>query len=320
MANWATLDVAIGLAVVYFILSLLASTINEAISTWRGWRSKFLEQWLVNVLEEQAKQPSGTSLLDKFWDHPLISPLTRQPKGMDARRTHRRRPSYISTETFSAVILNLDAAAHTGKRTVDDVIAGLPPDTDLGRAVISLRTEVGDDLSALRVRLERWYDDGMERVSGWYKRHVQLWLAVIGLALAIVVNADTLQLVNSLWGDKTVRAAVVAEAGRTVQNGKPTSLGDTAGEVQRIKALNVPLGWKLKRHDPRDLPHGFRSWFAKVLGLLLTAVALTLGAPFWFDLLSKMVRVRGSGAPPPARDAVRSGDGEQRRAGPQTVS
>jgi hypothetical protein len=187
--------------------------------------------------------------------------------------------------------------------------------------MISLRTEVGDDLNALRVRLERWYDDGMERVSGWYKRHVQLWLAVIGLALAIVVNADTLQLVNSLWADKTVRAAVVAEAGSITQSGKtPTTLSDTAGEVQKIKALNVPLGWKLKRHDPRDLPHGLRSWFAKVIGLLLTAVALTLGAPFWFDLLSKLVRVRGSGAPPPARDAVRSGEGEQRRAGPQSVS
>ena len=36
-----------------------------------------------------------------------------------------------------------------------------------------------------------------------------------------------------------------------------------------------------------------------------------LGAPFWFDLLSKIVRVRATGAPPPASDAVRSGEGEQ---------
>ena len=41
-----------------------------------------------------------------------------------------------------------------------------------------------------------------------------------------------------------------------------------------------------------------------------------LGAPFWFDLLSKVVRVRSTGAPPPASDAVRSGEGEQTRAGP----
>jgi hypothetical protein len=240
---------------------------------------------------------------------------------MDAGRTHKRHPSYLSTETFSAVILNLDAAGDAGKRTVDQVVASLPADSDLGRAVIALRAEVGDDMGQLRMRLERWYDDGMERVSGWYKRHVQIWLAVIGLALAIVVNADTLQLVNSLWADKTVRAAIVAQAGAITQpGGKPTTLRDTAGQVQKIKALDVPLGWKLKHGDPRNLPHGVRSWFGKVLGLLLTAVALTLGAPFWFDLLSKLVRVRGSGAPPPARDAVRSGDGEQRRAGPQTAS
>jgi len=217
--------------------------------------------------------------------------------------------------------MNMEPAIHTGERTVANVIDALPEGSDLRKTLEALRAEVGDDLTELRVRLERWYDDGMERVSGWYKRHVQLWLAVIGLALAIVVNADTLQLVNSLWADKTVRAAVVAEAGRTVQAGqRQTNLGDAAKEVQTIKALNVPLGWKLKRHDPRDLPHGLRSWFAKALGLLLTAVALTLGAPFWFDLLSKLVRVRGSGAPPPARDAVRSGEGEQKRSGPQSVS
>ena len=78
---------------------------------------------------------------------------------------------------------------------------------------------------------------------------------------------------------------------------------------------DIPLGWKLKANDPRDLPHSPRLWAGKVIGILITTFALMLGAPFWFDLLSKLVRVRGSGAPPPARDTVRTGEGEQRRAG-----
>ena len=50
MTNWAALDVAIGVVVVYFLLSLIASTLNETIATALGWRSRFLETWLRNVL------------------------------------------------------------------------------------------------------------------------------------------------------------------------------------------------------------------------------------------------------------------------------
>src|SRR5204862_655481 len=47
----------------------------------------------------------------------------------------------------------------------------------------------------------------------------------------------------------------------------------------------------------------------------IAAVAITFGAPFWFDTLSKLARLRNSGAPPPASDAVRRGEGEETRRG-----
>jgi len=48
----------------------------------------------------------------------------------------------------------------------------------------------------------------------------------------------------------------------------------------------------------------------------VTVIAVSFGAPFWFDALSKIARLRGTGAPPPATDAVRRGEGEERRSGP----
>src|SRR5262249_4522387 len=36
-------------------------------------------------------------------------------------------------------------------------------------------------------------------------------------------------------------------------------------------------------------------WAIKLLGLLATALAVSLGAPFWFDLLNKLVSLRGAG-------------------------
>ena len=321
MSNWAALDVAIGLVVVYFVLSLLCSTLNEAIASALGWRAKFLERWLLNIFTEpEAKEKDmsraeeeAKKLVAEFYAHPLIRPLMNQPRWWTTKTTRERKPSYIATEIFSAVLLNFAPATTYAKRTLDEIVKDLPS-AELRKKVTALQQEAGNDPDQLRARIERWYDDAMERVSGWYKRRVQLALAAIGLSVAIILNADSLQIVRTLWSDKTIRAAVVAEAGRT-QAGPPAQLKDVANEVQKIKALNVPLGWKLKTGDPRDLPHGTSPWAAKVIGILLTTLALMLGAPFWFDLLSKLVRVRGSGAPPPARDTVRSGEGEQRRAG-----
>ena len=84
-----------------------------------------------------------------------------------------------------------------------------------------------------------------------------------------------------------------------------------------VKKLDLPLGWDLEFGDaPTQLPNDPVSWIQKLLGLLLTIGAIQLGAPFWFDLLSKIVRVRSTGAPPPASDAVRRGEGEETRRGP----
>jgi hypothetical protein len=321
VTSWATLDVAIGLVAVYFVLSLLASTLNESIATMLGWRARFLERWLRNLFTEgdrNEETAAADAFIAQIYGHPLIAPLLKQPRWWSADRTKLRKPSYLPSDVFTSVVFDLAPGETAATSTLDARIAALPS-PELRKIITTLRQEVGDE--RLRARLERWYDDSMERVSGWYKRRVQLALAAIGLAAAIALNADTLQIVRTLWIEKPVRDAVVAQAGViTKSNGGPKALPDAAQQVQQIKALNVPLGWKLSRHDPRDLPHGARLWVAKVIGLLMTTLAIMLGAPFWFDLLSKIVRLRGSGAPPPASDALRSGDAEQRRPGSQAAN
>jgi hypothetical protein len=151
----------------------------------------------------------------------------------------------------------------------------------------------------------------MERVSGWYKRYAQRALWVTALVLVVLFNIDTLQIGRTLWQDDAARAVVVQQAEHAAQQGQQ----DT-NAAKAAKALPVPFGWNLwKTGDAAgDIPTG-NDIFSKILGLLLSAAALTLGAPFWFDLMSKVVRVRGTGAPPPASDAVRHGEGEETRAG-----
>ena len=67
-------------------------------------------------------------------------------------------------------------------------------------------------------------------------------------------------------------------------------------QVAEVKELQLPLGWSTDRKDPRWFD-SFWGFLGKVLGLLATTIALTLGAPFWFDLLGRVSRVRTTGKP-----------------------
>jgi hypothetical protein len=130
--------------------------------------------------------------------------------------------------------------------------------------------------------------------------------------VVVLLNADTLAAGRVLWRDDVMRASVARKAEAAAEGTLPDVEFETA-----VKELDLPLGWELSFGErPTQLPDDVVAWLAKLVGLALTIGAVLLGAPFWFDLLSKIVRVRATGAPPPATDAVRSGEGEQRRAGP----
>ena len=174
-----------------------------------------------------------------------------------------------------------------------DAIEGIPS-APLRQALLAIYADVGEEVDAFRDAAEKWYDNSMDRVSGWYKRHIQAALWVISIMVVLFLNVDTLQLATTLWKDPTTRAALVARADTAVQQGKPPA---TVGNA--VSQLALPLGWKLHfGKGPQEIPNHALGVLAKLIGLLLTAAALSLGAPFWFDLLSKFMRVRGTGPPP----------------------
>lgn len=224
-------------------------------------------------------------------------------------------------------------------------------DPRLQRLLLGLIGTAEADLLTARKRIESWFDDSMDRVSGWYKRKTQWIIWGVGLCLALVLNADTLAIANSLWSDQPLRQAVVAAALAANQtprpapspDNQPLPRPDAAVEAARtqLEALQLPIGWcatpeqkagtsrwpllefassnlptcvvdaamgtntgqlspAIQRLDPRRFPHGL-DFFAKLLGLFLTTVALSLGAPFWFDTLNRLANLRSAGDPP--RDA-----------------
>jgi Na+-transporting methylmalonyl-CoA/oxaloacetate decarboxylase gamma subunit len=338
------LDVAVGLAFVFLVLSLLASAIQEQIAAWLALRASTLEQGLRNMLENDAPAPLNATvpaatqnaeqraLVDELYAHPVIRSLYKQGRFLLRRKSKRtgpwefgRLPSYIAPRSFALALMDTLApnalASESGSPlTSRDALAEirtaigdtqLPP--GLKHQLLTMVDGARGEIDDFRKGLEAWFDDSMARVSGWYKRKTQMFMLAIAIALALGLNANALTIGDRLWKDQAVRAAVVQAAGKATQEKK--SLDEAADAVDSVKKLGVPLGWSRDASDARHVDFGekFPKGALTVLGgWLLTIVAIMLGAPFWFDALSRLARLRNTGKPETPLPASGSGNPRER--------
>jgi hypothetical protein len=326
------LDVAIGLILIFLLLSLICSSIREAFETVLRHRSSDLERGI----REMFGDKTHTGLVAGFYKHPLIEALFR---GDYMPGKTRNLPSYIPSRTFSLAVMNMviskySPQAEGAQQKADEsgrfdlfsqAVANLPAGSRLKGAMEPLIAASNRDLTRLRSEIEHWFNSSMDRVSGWYKTRTQIIIATIGLAMAACMNVDSLTIVRYLNTNQTARSVLINRAaqihngaGTNPISGPPTSdLIDPMGWIERQGGL--PLGWALQKqpgqaqgdyeHDWRKPPVTFSGWLAKIAGILFTAFALTLGAPFWFDLLNRFMVVRSTVKPEEKSQVEPSKDG-----------
>ncbi|MDQ4018564.1 MAG: hypothetical protein M3188_01865 [Actinomycetota bacterium] len=290
MFGSAALDVVFGLIFLYLVLSLICSALNETISSVLAWRADLLREGIGNLLDDTQV----TRLARQVYEHSLVQSVTRRKRRRFFRKEAPRYPSYLPSRTFGLALLDVLGATDKKGPELRETIERLDNE-QVRRILVLLYDEAEGDARRFRAGVERWFDEGMERVSGWYRRRVQVALWVLALVVAFAVNADSVQLARTLWTDDAVREAVVQQADRAAAG---TEVGDVAQEVTDLDELAIPLGWTLDAGEARSVPRDLGGALAKLVGLVVTAAALTFGAPFWFDALRKVAQVRSAGARP----------------------
>jgi hypothetical protein len=429
------LDIAIGLTFIYLLYSLLATTIKEIVATIFSYRSRMLERGIQQMLD-------GNNV-KYFWWNKLINHLkggtSNIPKSAKAVKKESffaadvinhpiykraadkslwNKPSYLNATTFSDILIDLFQANKTAPVLLKEISQVIETKAKTGEITPDLKAilniyiqQANGDVQRFRWLIENWYDDMMDRVSGWYKRQATRILIIIGLVLAVIFNVSTIEIVNNLSADKAARDALVQNAsdyvkthsgptdaskqeppklpqtpaqkaqsnapGKSDKTGsekdstnkqavkkaastyasisdnsaknKPAGnidststtsnpddsaqfLADARSKIRQMQRLYneeiaknnsvMGLGWgdygysddsaayvkgQLKCGKPEH-----KGFFGKIgyvlgktittprkwLGFLLTAFAISLGAPFWFDLLNKFVNMRVSGKKP----------------------
>jgi hypothetical protein len=288
------LEVAISLVFIYFLLSLACTMFNEWVSMLLALRARTLQSGIRNLLANEE-------LADKLYAHPLIKGLCKQGR-LDRLLKREGRPSYISPQSFSLALFEIIAptdpdAGPKPFQEVREAITQLPE--PLTKTLLPLLDNAEGDLKAARENVERWFDTSMDRVTGWYTRNI----AVITLCFAILVvglsNADTIMMAQHFSRDNALRAAVIEAVDAQIKLGMEADMtySDVVTEIER---LELPLGWSLNSPDSLN---EFDEIASKIIGLVISVLAVALGAPFWFDVLTKIASLRFAGKRP-------EGDGE----------
>ncbi|MBM3521523.1 MAG: hypothetical protein FJX57_01085 [Alphaproteobacteria bacterium] len=178
---------------------------------------------------------------------------------------------------------------------------------ELRNALGAMLGDAQASVDQLRATVAKWFDDSMDRVGGWYKRRTQFAGFAVGLFVAMAINADAINVVRTIAADQTLRQELVALAqsvqAMEKQADRMQTLRDelkrlpigwykaSCGQTAPTKTCNEPATWA-------DFPANLEFWPLSILGWLITALAVKLGAPFWFDLMSKLLKVRATGIIP----------------------
>jgi hypothetical protein len=290
MFGSAILDVALGLVFVFLLLSLVCSALNELLETGLKKRASDLERGIKELIGDPNNE---TGFVAQIYNHGLVNGLFRGKYG----QADAKLPSYIPARNFAIALIQIyeqrkNASAAPEQDPALPLAVKIPP--NIVSALNAFENTAKGDLNKMREHVEHWYNSSMDRVSGWYERRTQLVILCVGIVLSGALNVDCLEIARRLSTDPTLRQGVVSLAAANVKSQPASTQNQPIDQIKaNIKALDtlaLPIGWE-------DVDQRFSAWLLRILGWLLTGVAVSLGAPFWFDVLNKIIVVRSTVKP-----------------------
>ncbi|MFN7611114.1 MAG: hypothetical protein ACK5QX_09305 [bacterium] len=280
-----------------------------------------------------AKDEAKPVDVDQVYRSPFISALGRGPlKSFQLRFAPSYVPPWTLVKGMLDAANGAVGTALGTFEQVKEAVTKLPDRSPIKVTLQDLIARADNDLGKLQGLVEEWFKTFENQLTAWYRQKTQYVLVGLSLVLAVAMNLDTLAMVRVLSSDTKTRAALAEQGFKAAQANSSTAILDlaplksaqdalanakakdgTAEELRKLQdnidrelteldkkagqlvdtlaATGLPMGWKELNFAALSTADQLR----KVLGWLLTAFALSLGAPFWFDLLQKLSSIRSVG-------------------------
>jgi hypothetical protein len=280
------LEVAIGLILIYYILGSIVSVITRLINEALETRGIALERYLIKIV--------GDRNLGDLLNLPQIKALRpiryRNIFGVFGSVTVPKKVEKIPVATL--VDAYFDIAGLTGNKDLNllqlaELVDKLP-DSDGKQAFIGWINQGVTSIEDLRKRTNDYFCGLMDQAAATFKSNARSFVIILSIAITLLFGTDSIQLAQTLWTNAELRALAAAKAQLVVeQEGADASIDDL---VKDLGDLTIKIGWWQSVRPANNAPLSEWSTFIllKVLGLGLTAAAVSQGSSFWYDLLKKI--------------------------------
>jgi hypothetical protein len=278
----AILELVIGLVMTWLVVSTTTSQIQEFIAELTGFRSRFLQK----RIEEMFHDHETDKTVEKLYAHSLVRSL--ETHGLFGQK---RPPADIPKQIFAQVIAELypySTPPEEEKRVKDlKEVIGIRRNTSevpaKSPAVLkTLMPKQDPEGTKYLKNVEGWFEAKMSEASKMYRKNAAIVSFLIGLILAVAFNVDSIHIADQLWKDPTLRQAIVVQA-ENVAKEEGSSLDST---LLNMKELTLPIGYGTQSTSDQEN--------SRYLGWLITALAASQGAPFWFDILRNITGLKKS--------------------------
>ncbi len=280
------LEVAIGLIFVYYILGSIVSLVTRMINEMLETRAVALERYLVKVM--------GDMNLGDLLNLPQIKALRpiryKNFLSVFGSATEPKKIEKIPVATL--VDAYFDIVGLTGNKDLNllqlaELVDKLP-DSDGKKAFIGWINQGVTDIEDLRKRTTDYFSGLMDQAAATFKSNARSFVIILSIGITLLFGTDSIQLAQTLWTNAELRALAAAKAELVVaEEGSDASIDDL---VKDLSDLTIKIGWWQSVRPAATATIMDWTWFVflKVLGLGLTAAAVSQGSSFWYDLLKKI--------------------------------
>lgn len=337
MSGFPIIDLILGMVFVYFLLSIISSSVVEMLMAGVKARASLLEDWLFKIFDKPIEiGGKQISLGQAIMDHCSVTVLSGEGKS----------PSYIDAKNFTSALLEKitfnpnepNSIANNLNVFIDKIQQTTVLSTEFKRVLLNYAYDARDtyqavtnkttsDIEMFRSKIEAWYNSSMDRLTGNLKRkYARPFTLIVAIVAALLLNADSINIAKYLYSNPDARAKVAAQAYKAaddstqllykriaaISNANDTTAAqlqatmqtglDNINDAKAALYENLPFGWNAGYFTTLFPPHrvgsGLLALLTKITGLAVTVFAIMMGAPFWFDLLNKISNLRSTGSKP----------------------
>jgi hypothetical protein len=277
-------EVAIGLILVYYIMGAIVSTVTKIVTESLETRGVALEKYLVRIAGDKTVDLTNLPQIKALRPIRYANWWNVLGAGTEEKKVEKIPADTLVNAFFD--ITGLTAQQSMSAEDLTGLISKLP-DSEGKQALLKWINQGVININDLRTRTNDYISGTLNQAASTFKARARSFVIIFSLLITLAFGTDSIQLAKDLWSDAGLRAVAAQQA--TILSSQPGQIPDITALFNQLGPLSFRIGWWQSQSLPA--PKNFSDWLTiillKILGLGITAVAVSQGSSFWYDLLKK---------------------------------